>query len=71
MPNKPPGDYGSASGPLNVTLGPNSDTYAFKLPVSDLGGQSSIPHGSYTIQISVSKSQFSAPIATIEQTVSE
>ncbi len=58
IPNQPPGDYGNGAGPLSVTAGVNQNTVIVSFPVngpiaSEFTKNGSLPHGTYTFQLSV------------------
>jgi hypothetical protein len=64
IPGHSPGRYGSASGALQLVIGPNNETYVMRLPASDfLGG--TLSHGTYSVQMTFSEFQFSAPLAQV------
>jgi hypothetical protein len=67
IPGRPTGNYGSASGPLNLTSGHNSQSLDFNLPLSDFGRNP--PRGTYSIQIVISQSKYSQPFLQFVKTV--
>jgi hypothetical protein len=70
IPGRPSGDYGSCSGQLNLTSGPNNQTFVLKLPTIDFSKKSaSLPAGNYTIKFSISQSESSPSVAVFSQTV--
>ena len=66
-PGRPPGNYGTISGPLNFTQGQNRQEFVLQLPVSDFNG--GFPKGSYTFEIALSQSITSPPFLQITKSV--
>ena len=69
IPDRPTGNYGSASGPINFTEGQNQQSYQLNLPVSDFSGKT-IPTGTYQFQIALSRYESAQPFTQITKTVS-
>jgi hypothetical protein len=64
IPEHSPGRYGFASGPLSLAVGGNNETYVMRLPTRELLG-GNLQHGTYSVQLNFSESQFSKPLAQI------
>jgi hypothetical protein len=64
IPGHSPGRYGFASGTLSLAVGGNNETYVMRLPTSELLG-GNLQHGTYSVQLSFSESQFSKLLAQI------
>ncbi|MDA4111460.1 MAG: hypothetical protein OK439_02905 [Thaumarchaeota archaeon] len=70
IPNKPTGNYGFGSGPVNLVVGQNSETYLIKIPASEFSG-GSFPHGNYNLQITLSQTRSSSQLAQILESVNK
>jgi hypothetical protein len=68
IPGTPSGNYGTFSGALNFTQGQNQQSFELRLPASDLSG-TSLPSGSYGIEIAFAQSQTSLPFLQIAKSV--
>jgi hypothetical protein len=69
LPGKPPGNYGTSSGILSFTQGPNQQILELAVPTNDFGG-ANLPKGSYTFNLAFSESPISAPFLQVTKSVS-
>jgi hypothetical protein len=68
LSGKQNGSYGSTSGVLNLVQGQNKQIFYLMVPIGDFS-QKNIASGSYSLLISISKTETSEPIVKISRTV--